>query len=176
MFCPPHGSIGSLGCQVASRSQWRVYPSSAWRAEIYHRLEMPQLWFLSRQNASFVATKICLSQQNGCRDKILFVAKNICRNKHNFVATKILSRQAYFCPDKGRVCRDKPFVATKIILVSPPANDRHGATSVSSPPLASLPPPPPTRPNPLPSMPCPGSPLPGDLFLVTLSLDDPLSW
>ena len=53
---------------------------------------------LSRQNTSFVATKICLSRQNRCRDK------------HVFVATKVLSRQAYFCRtntcDK-HVCRDK---------------------------------------------------------------------
>ena len=123
-------SSGSLGCQVASRSQWRVYPSSAWTAEIHHWRELPQVWFLSRQNASFVATKICLSQQNVCRDK-------------SFVATSILF------PDKRRVCRDKPFVATKIILVAAPANYRDGATSVSSPPLASLHSPhPPTRPPP----------------------------
>ena len=36
---------------------------------------------------------------------------------------KRLSRQTYFCRDKRRVCRDKMFVATKMILVAAPAND-----------------------------------------------------
>ena len=35
-----------------------------------------------------------------------------------------MSQQAYFCPDKTRVCQDKSFVATKIILVTAPASDR----------------------------------------------------
>ena len=50
----------------------------------------------------FVATKLCLSRQN------------ICRSKHVFVATKVLSRQTYYCRDKRRVlsretrvCHDK---------------------------------------------------------------------
>ena len=103
---------------------------------------------LSRQNTHFDTTKICLSRQTHfCRDKT-FVAVNICRDKHNnnkltfvtqtrvcrekntsFVAKKIclsrinrdtfLLRQAYFCRDKH------VFVATKMILVSAPANDRH---------------------------------------------------
>ena len=82
--------------------------------------------FLSRQkyacrDKTFVATKFYLSQQiRVCRDKHTFscekrrvlslqtrvkkiVATNICRNKHVFVATTVLSRQAYFCRDKGRV-------------------------------------------------------------------------
>ena len=46
----------------------------------------------------FVATKVSLSQQTFCRDKIMFVATNI--------------------------CRDKTFVTIKIILVVAPANDR----------------------------------------------------
>ena len=57
----------------------------------------------------FVATKVCMSQQNLCRDKYVFVA------------TKVLLRQAYFCRDKRRVLsqqtrisRDKSkLVATK---------------------------------------------------------------
>ena len=60
----------------------------------------------------FVATKIYLSQQNVCRDKIMFIATNICRKKHNSVATsKLLSRQN--------------FVAIKMILVAAPANDKY---------------------------------------------------
>ena len=99
--------------------------------------------FLSWQNMSFVMTKVCSLQQNlswqifvminmclwqkfchhkhtfvmtkdmFCHDKILFVATNICCDK-KFVTTKILSY----------------FVATKIILLTAPANDK-------------LPPPPP---------------------------------
>ena len=66
---------------------------------------------LSRQNifvatnttiflTCFVATKVSLSRQNFCHDKNMFVA------------TKVLSRQ--------KAC----FVATKIIFVAAPANDR----------------------------------------------------
>ena len=85
----------------------------------------------------FVAPNTCLSHKN------MLVATNtclsrqsFCRNKHNFVATTVLSQQAYFCRekhaffateyvfrDKTRACRDKTFVATKIILVAAPAND-----------------------------------------------------
>ena len=74
---------------------------------------------LSRQNTSFVATKVCrdksfiakeLSRQNiFCRDRT-FVTTNICREKHNFVSVKVLSRQAYFCRDKH------VFLATKQVF------------------------------------------------------------
>ena len=67
---------------------------------------------LPRQNTSFVATKVCLFRQN------YVVVKIFCRDKHNFFATKVLSRQAYFC------CNNTTFVATKMILVAVPANDR----------------------------------------------------
>ena len=65
----------------------------------------------------------------------MFVATNTRRdNKHDFVATKVLSwqtllsRQIFVLTDtclsqQTRVCRDKTFVATKIILVVAPAND-----------------------------------------------------
>ena len=54
-----------------------------------------------------------------CRNKIMFFAKNICRDKNMFVATGILfSRQK-----QTRVCRDKTFVATKMILLAALAND-----------------------------------------------------
>ena len=59
----------------------------------------------------FVATNTCLSRQNICRDKYIFVATNICRYKLTFVSTNMcLSRQ-------------DTFVATKTILVSAHAND-----------------------------------------------------
>ena len=119
--------------------------------------------------ASFVATKVCLLRQNVCSDKHIFVATNICRDKHNF-ASLLLSRQI-------RVCRDKTFVVTKIILVAAPANDfrahlqiRHSTSvhiknnnsnttylqvnrvtskrgSPPPPPPPPLPPPPPPPPN-----------------------------
>ena len=57
----------------------------------YHRRDLPLVSFLSRQNTSFVVTKVCLSWQI-------------------FVATKVLSRQAYFCRDKH------VFVTTKNVF------------------------------------------------------------
>ena len=65
----------------------------------YRWQELPQVLFLSRQtyaylsrqNTSFVATKVCLSRQNFCRNKIRFVtAKVFCRDKRTFVATKMI--------------------------------------------------------------------------------------
>ena len=91
----------------------------------------------------FVAKNTCLSRQKtrllprqkyACRDKP-FVATNICRNKHNFVATNVwLSRQKYFVATnvsspQTRLCLS--FVATKMILVSAPANDTLRATAVT---------------------------------------------
>ena len=64
----------------------------------------------------FVATNTCLSRQTFCLDKHTFVVKKD-------VATNILSRQAYFCREKRRVCCDKTFAATKMIPVAAPAND-----------------------------------------------------
>ena len=77
-----------------------------------------------------VATKLLLSQnyvfgdkyfslQTFCRDRIYFFAtifsqQNLFDDKHTFVATKDV-----FC-----VCHDKTFVATKMILVAAPTNDR----------------------------------------------------
>ena len=74
---------------------------------------------LSRQtqNTSFVATKICLSWQNYCHDKIMFVVTNICHNK-TFVATSILlSRQntsfvfvtSNMCLSQQNFCRNKNY-------------------------------------------------------------------
>ena len=78
----------------------------------------------------FVVTDMCLLWQYVCRNEHNFVATS---NEHNFVTTNIiLLQQAYFCHEKRhvlswqtRVCRDKTFVATKIILVAAPANDSH---------------------------------------------------
>ena len=88
---------------------------------VYHWRKLPQVH--------------CLSRQNLCRDKHVFVTtKHIfCRDESLLVATKLLSLQNYVCCDKylswQTFCRDKCsvaphiFVATKIILVADPAND-----------------------------------------------------
>ena len=58
---------------------------------------------LSRQNMSFVATKVCLSQQNFCHDKYLSRQTQLCRDK-SFVPTSILLSQQNFCRDKNDTC------------------------------------------------------------------------
>ena len=62
------------------------------------------------QNTSFVATKICLSWQSCCHDKIKFVLTNISCDK-SFVVTK------HFCRNNTFVTTDKKhtFVATKLL-------------------------------------------------------------
>ena len=66
-------------------------------------------------NTPFVATKVCLSRQNFCRNNQVFVATecfcrdktfvpiNISSDKHVFLAIKVWSRQTYFCRNK-HVC------------------------------------------------------------------------
>ena len=58
---------------------------------------------------------------------------NICSNEHVFVATKIHLSQQNFCHNKHTfvttedlvcVCRNENFVATKMILVAAPGNDK----------------------------------------------------
>ena len=75
-------------------------------------------------------TKVCLSRQNLCREKV-FVTASIqnyaCHDKHNFVTTSILLSQP------THVCRDKTFVATKIILWQlPPVIPTHPHTDIPS--------------------------------------------
>ena len=74
--------------------------------------------------------------QNFCHDKVMFVATKIfCRDKHNFAMTKLqhtfVVTKDMFCCNKQVFCRDKQvcvltkkIVATKMILVEAPANDR----------------------------------------------------
>ena len=48
-----------------------------------------------RYKSMLVATKVCFSRQNYCRDKIMFLSRQMfCRDKHTFVATKDV-----FCRD-----------------------------------------------------------------------------
>ena len=130
----------------------------------YHWRELPQVSFLSRsfvatntclspsrQNTSFVPTKVCLlrqkvlSQQNCLLRQTIFDSTKrlcLCLPRQSFVATSILlwlylyttqislSRQNYVCHDKyvsrqKYVCHDKTFVATKMMLVAAPANYTH---------------------------------------------------
>ena len=115
---------------------------------------------LSQLSTSFVMTKVCLSQQNICHDKIIFVATkllsrqiflvtNVCCNK-SFVTTKVclswqtfchknILQQAYFYPDKRcvlsqqtRLCCDNVSVMTKMILVAVPANESCGHSTCST--------------------------------------------
>ena len=92
------------------------------------RLSLRQTFFFWKillwQKMSFVMTKVCLSWQNFCRDKHMFVMTNICRNKSKLC----LSRQT-FCHGKhtsvateDMFCQDKTFVATKLIFVAVPTN------------------------------------------------------
>jgi len=67
---------------------------------------------LLRQKTCFVATKVCLSRQNFCRDKVMFVATNI--------------------------WRDRTFVATKIILVAVSANDSPWPDAIQARALVSM--------------------------------------
>ena len=73
---------------------------------------------------TFVAIKLCLSQQNVfvatqfCRYKrrVLSQQTRICRDKSKLVAIRLLLRQNYVCRDKylsgQKLCRDKhSFVA-----------------------------------------------------------------
>ena len=71
---------------------------------------------LSRQNTSFIATKLC--KYHFYRDKHVFVATKVCPDKHNFVATKDV-----FCRDKHILSRQtKTFVVSKMILMAAPAS------------------------------------------------------
>ena len=94
----------------------------------YHWWELPQVSFLLQQRVwnmplSFVATEIFF------HDKYIFV-------------TKLLSWQAYFCPNKRRVllrqtrvCHDKTFAATKMMLVAAPYLPASIKTSFSALPV-----------------------------------------
>ena len=88
------------------------------------------LCLLSRQNTSFVVTKVCLSRQNFCLNKIMFVTTKhllgqtcVCHNK-TFVMTTILLLQQKMCfvmtytclLQQKYACCDKTFVATKLCL------------------------------------------------------------
>ena len=64
-----------IGIATAASSAYS-HPQSNNGVGTYHWRELPQVSFLSRQNTSFVMTKVCLLRQNLWRDKT-FVATNI---------------------------------------------------------------------------------------------------
>jgi len=128
-----HQMLSVLGENSFSRTS--ELPSRRKHGKYYWQ-ELPQVSFLSRQNASFVATKVWLSWQTICREKICLSRQNCCCDKYlsrqNYVCI-LLSRQTRVCRDKTRLlsrqkygCLDKSFVATNTcsIKVVAPANDR----------------------------------------------------
>ena len=96
-----------------------------------------------RRNKMFVATNVLSRQAYFFRDKNLF-----CRVKYNFVVyrdkiilvpTNVLSRQSVLLARQNtnkrlsqqtRVCRERSFFSTKIILVAAPANDSYADVMV----------------------------------------------
>jgi len=67
----------------------------------------------------------------GADTSIIFVLTKVLLQQNIFVTADILLLQAYFCCDKKqilswqtRICCDKPFVATKVILAAAPAKDK----------------------------------------------------
>ena len=98
--------------------------------------------YLFGRNKSFVVTNSCLSRQNmSFVTTKVYLWQNLCRNKHNFITTKVLLQQAYFCRNKisfvmteiclsrqtffhnkhvlvaTNICHKKTFVATKSLLL-----------------------------------------------------------
>ena len=101
---------------------WSVQCVCAWPIPSVCASSVPSL-FLSWQNTSFVARKVCLSRWN-CHDKTC-VMTYLCHDKRRFAATK------YGCRDT--IMSQNIFVATNVvlsrhtfvvkILVAVPAND-----------------------------------------------------
>ena len=55
----------------------------------------------------------------------MLAATNFCHDKSMFAAAEYFSRDTHTCLSRQRFCRDKhTFVATKMVLVAAPANDR----------------------------------------------------
>ena len=79
--------------------------------QVCHWRQLPQV-SLSLLQTFLLQKKACLSRQNFCCDKHIFV---VCHNKHNFVTTKVLSEQAYVCHKKLTFATtNASFVATKV--------------------------------------------------------------
>ena len=85
--------------------------------EVYHWRELPQVSFLLQQRCCRL--KHVSQQTRACRDKrrVLSRQKYACSEKTYFLLKLCLSRQNIF------VATNTCFVATKMMLVAPPAND-----------------------------------------------------
>ena len=86
-----------------------------------HWQQLPQVSFLSRRFCHdkhvFVVTKVCLLRHTCvCHDKTGLLSNTRLPRQKLFRDKNILSRQT-------RVCRDKTFVVTKMILAAAPASD-----------------------------------------------------
>ena len=128
----------STQCNTHQSTQCNTHQSTRYSC---HWRELPQVFFVAtKQNTSFVTTKVCLLQQTYfCHGKT-FVTTNFGKVATNvFVVTKQIfccdiSMQKFycdkqFCRDKTVVvpsilllrqtcvCRDKSFAATKMVLV-----------------------------------------------------------
>ena len=77
----------------------------------------------------FVATEVRLPRQTFCCDEIMFVATKLLMQQIFVLTNMCLSRQAYFCCDKGRV-----FFATNACLSQMFCHNKN--TSVTTKPLS----------------------------------------
>ena len=119
---PAHSSFSCLLFEVSVH-----YEAGAGRSTIFAttnvlsrqtRFYRDKYVFVATKDVS-VSTKICLSRQNICRDKNMFIATNIfffATKRNTFFSLSLFSRQTH-------ACRDKTFVVTKIVLVAAPASD-----------------------------------------------------
>ena len=87
----------------------------------YQWRELPQVSFLSRQTCVCRSkTRLLSRQKYVCRKNIIFFSPQ------KFFAPSILLSRQKMC---FVFCRDKIFVATKIILVAAPANDSNSTSN-----------------------------------------------
>ena len=102
-----------LTCLCVSLLRWPFYFQHAYVSHCYVDPFISNMPWVSLVGAAtsiiFVATEVyiyvCLLWQTFCCDKIMFVVTKLLWQQFFFVLTNTcLSRQAYFCRDKGCVC------------------------------------------------------------------------
>ena len=129
----PEGSLGRTTQDVHIDSHTSPDPRSDTRPYILIFLSRQINTWLSRQNTSFVSTKVCLRRQTFCRDEIFFCRDiYLCLSDIRFVATSIHLSLQKTC----FVATEHLFVATKMILVAASAIDTPHPTST---PLSPIP-------------------------------------
>ena len=115
------------------------------------KLVMTNLLLSQQRRVCHDKTQLLSWQTHVCHDKYLLqqkfcCGKNIlqqkfCRSKHTFVVQKMCFDTTNMCLlQQTRVCCDKTFVATKIILVAAPASDTEPVPPTSSEPVDNRPP------------------------------------